>query len=393
MEIALIYVFLLSFMMFSLYVSGKEIARCERKKKKYGFLCYLGIIVFTLNEGLRFGRGIDYNLYYGVYNDIIYHNDKSFELLFTWLVKLFGLLHLPWQAFVMFMSFMFVYSIYRVARQFTPSVSFVFAFVPLFTMFAENIMRQTLGLSFFLIGFSFLLENHKWKNVFYLVFSLFGGLCHTSIFLLVPIFFIVTLLKKEFFSPFISIPVFVFSTIFFQSSFMLRFYNIIQIFMVTDRFSAYGNDMESLLMGDADVAEITISYSVTAVYFICVILGYKLRHYFGQQYTVVYNLFLIGFLSYPLFNKIELFSRFSMMFQMFAFVILGSVAYFLFVCKKRVYRYRSYLCCLFVIVFANYFRTFVIPPFKHPYTFQYVWDKGGKQVLDVMVYKEELEKK
>ena len=44
---------------------------CSKRKNVYPIIV-IAILLYTIIEGLRFGRGIDYNLYYDVYDQIEY---------------------------------------------------------------------------------------------------------------------------------------------------------------------------------------------------------------------------------------------------------------------------------------------------------------------------------
>lgn len=64
------YVFLLLIMLSCLFISGNRIKRNFSVLKAFP----IGIIAYSLNEGLRFGRGIDFNLYCPSYYETIHNN-------------------------------------------------------------------------------------------------------------------------------------------------------------------------------------------------------------------------------------------------------------------------------------------------------------------------------
>lgn len=65
----------------------------------------LGIIIFTLNEGLRFGRGIDYNYYAIAFKQNLINHNSSWDPIFLFIANLLGYLGIPWQGYVILMSF------------------------------------------------------------------------------------------------------------------------------------------------------------------------------------------------------------------------------------------------------------------------------------------------
>ena len=74
-------------MLFSLYYSGK---RMSIKGIALFKAAALGIIVFTLNEGLRFGRGIDYNYYAMAFNQNLINHDSTWDPIFLLIAKKSG---------------------------------------------------------------------------------------------------------------------------------------------------------------------------------------------------------------------------------------------------------------------------------------------------------------
>ena len=60
MVTAILYDLLFLLMLCILFFCGKEISKTGKIFSKGGIIA---IVAFTLNEGLRYGRGIDYNVY------------------------------------------------------------------------------------------------------------------------------------------------------------------------------------------------------------------------------------------------------------------------------------------------------------------------------------------
>ena len=63
--------------MYVLYINGKKIKALPEgiRLKKYLKTAMPSIIIYTLNEGLRFGRGIDYNIYA---KDFVYNTGNQY---------------------------------------------------------------------------------------------------------------------------------------------------------------------------------------------------------------------------------------------------------------------------------------------------------------------------
>lgn len=64
MLIHIIHLSLTFLMLWALYKSGCRISCIQKLSfKAMVKASWLGVLAFTLNEGLRFGRGLDYNIY------------------------------------------------------------------------------------------------------------------------------------------------------------------------------------------------------------------------------------------------------------------------------------------------------------------------------------------
>ena len=121
MAIRIIYITLLFLMIFVLYYFGQSL------KKDYRIFSNAGIAAlaaYTLNEGLRFGRGIDYNLYWSVYDHFAAGWDSSKEPAFDLIQSFFLYFNLPFQALVIFMSFMFILGLLSLMRQYSLNYSY-----------------------------------------------------------------------------------------------------------------------------------------------------------------------------------------------------------------------------------------------------------------------------
>ena len=175
MTIHIIYITLLSLMLIVLFRSGVALRRDCKVMSAAGFST---IIAYTLNEGLRFGRGIDYNLYWKAYEQFEVGTISDKEYSFYYLQKLLISAHMPFQVLVLFMSFMFILGVLMLLRNYSQSLPLA---LPLFLLFSlndvENLVRWYFACSFFFIGLSYLLKENilNWR---YVVFSVIGCSFH-----------------------------------------------------------------------------------------------------------------------------------------------------------------------------------------------------------------------
>ena len=145
-----IYDFLLLIMLFVLYRAGKSIAKTGKIWSLAGFSA---ILVYTLNEGLRFGRGIDYNLYGMVYERLEATGQSDWDISFQFVARVLIDLNIPWQGYVILMSFVFILAMLIMLKVYQEIIPYA---LPLFALFSagtvENMVRWYFGFSFIMIG-------------------------------------------------------------------------------------------------------------------------------------------------------------------------------------------------------------------------------------------------
>ena len=384
--IGFVYSFLFIITTAILYFSGKKISR---GKSNYWLSLSPGILAYTLNEGLRFGRGIDYNVYYDAYNNVISGDmSDNFEPVFVLFIKFFGFLGVEWQGFVLFMSFLFIFSICLLGKHFRKQAKYVLPLIPMFAVFAENIMRQTMGFSFVLIGLYYLMKKNNKSIPFFIFFVFLGILTHSSMLVVGFVFFSIYIFsKKILIRPVVSLLIYFSSLILFNMSFMKDYLYVIQKLMVTERASMYEDNLAEMFAGESFMS---ISVSLTAVYMFVTYYGYKIRGYMGENYTFYYNLFIVGFITYPIFTQIELLGRIGIMFLMFISMVLGYMFFYYY--RVRRLKLSNYKSIMAIALVLNILRTLLVPSFQTPQIYQYVWDSNGRHVLDISVY-QDLKKK
>jgi len=377
--IVLQYIVLFLTMLLILYFSGRKL------RYKYKILSPAGIItilVYTLNEGLRYGRGMDYNVYAMNYEDLAVGKESRWDMSFLYIAKLLISFDISWQGYVFLMSFIFIFASLCLLRNYQELCPFA---LPLFIMFSmhevENMVRWYLGFSFILIGLSFMLNGTQKGVIYFLLYSIFACTFHVALAPIPLVLYIVTLKKTPLFTPFVTILLFFAISFSFQSKFMLRFVEIANLLsLVSERFENYGNNPEYWLTGGfggeghfsvlPDIQELLILGCL-------VILGYKTISVAGEKYLYAYNLFIIGLLLHPIARQIELVGRFAQPFYFFRGIVLAGIIYYIYQ-KKRVF-VKPAFAILSLLIFLNMGRRYITTPIKNaPDHYLYVWDSDGK---------------
>lgn len=371
-----IYTFLLLFMLFSLYKAGKGLQ--DNACKITSIYGIIALLVYTLNEGLRFGRGIDYNYYWRGYEDIAagkYVETNIGMLLFE---KCLISLNFSWEDCVLVLSFMFILGTLFLMKCYKEVLPLA---LPLFVFFSnpavENMIRWYLGFSFILIGLSFQLREEKRLNKKFLFFSFLACLFHYAIIPIPILFFFIKFFKKPLLHPLIVIALYYSIAFAFKTTVMLQFVTVINtLSMMSDRFESYGDNPEFWLTGGFDGVETTPFPILSEQLFLVILvwLGYKSVKGQSPNYIYSYNLFIIGYLLYPIAMQIELLERFDQPFLFFRGIILAIIIHFVFL-KARIAVIPVFKIVV-VLVFLYFGRVLLSIPFsQNPQRYLYVWDK------------------
>lgn len=100
-----------------------------KKEKDYWKLATVPILVFTFEEGLRWGRHIDWCAYYNVYNSLgTRTNTTEIEYLFELLWGTMARLGFPYYVAISLCSFLLIYSFFKFAK---PYRQLLYLFLPL----------------------------------------------------------------------------------------------------------------------------------------------------------------------------------------------------------------------------------------------------------------------
>lgn len=379
-------------MLLVLYFSGEYL---KKEYKVFSCAGLLSIFAYTLNEGLRFGRGIDYNLYWRAYNQFAAGWQAKKDPVFNFFQQTFISLDLPFQALVIFMSFMFILGVLCLMRNFKLVLPFA---LPLFVIYSlanvENMVRWYLAYSFILIGLSFLMHEKR-LNLKYIVCCAIGCSIHLAITPIPFLFYILFLKKGVLLHPIVSIPSFFLIYFLFDTKIMLVFADLLNVVTSSvGAFDSYSNRAEYWLTGGFAGVEMSGKIGFLDLLYICLLtyMGYKTVRQMGHNYVFAYNLFIIGMLLFPISKKIELIGRYDQTFYFFRGIVLASVLYMYFI-WKRITSYNIVLL-LILLVYVSSIKSVIVTTFKTNEKFLlYVWDKGNYKYDSIyQIYIRELSK-
>lgn len=337
------------------------------------------VILISLNEGLRFGRGIDYNGYYFKYNDIVNGFDiRTNDLLFTLLCKFNDYIGLPYQGLIFLMSFILIVCGVFYLRSHIKVLSFALPLFFLFTIDAENLMRWFLAFSVLLVGISYL-ERDNLK--YYFICSGISFLFHSGIIVVVPIFLLLYYVKRPLIKPLPACIVYIVIYIFFKNSYMLNFVSYMNIFSGMEQFSGYVDNAEGWLTGTANYVAGKLKIGTVIMDLILIYIGYRLIKY-EPKFTYYYNICLIGTVLSPALYQIEILYRVCLLFKLFQFLIIAYSIYH-FIIKQNILSVYKILTCFLVLFLV---KVYVVNILFEPYTeksYLYIWDSMGRHFLSI----------
>lgn len=378
-ELTLIY-FLFKIILFSIsYFNGKIVSTYKPEKVRISHFLP-SIVAYTLFAGLRWGRDIDYNLYYFLFNEIVDGTVGlgEYEPIFYFLVKIIGgELGLPWQAFVILMSFTLAFAGCFFLKNFPKYLGLTIPVFFLGVSFAENLARWCFAFSFVLIGLAFLSKNKTKKAVFYITIGFFT---HYG-FILDIFVFLVLFFYKDRFKPNTVIVLYIFFTFIFNVSVFKYLTDFVAHVNIGSRFLEYQSNASMWL----DASKQSVSGSVGALNIITTILivytGFKVVSK-NKCLTFIYNLACVGSITYPFCQKLELLMRINIVIFLFRNILLAIVVVEIWKNKKYLsnmlrFLTLSYFCYfLFSLTFVDSFIRDEkrIPPY-------YIWDADGREYL------------
>lgn len=357
-------------------IGGVKMAYAKNAKA-YWAAAIFPILAFGLNFGLRWGRGIDYNLYYWIYNDILintlYHD---VEPLWHFAVIIAGnVFNLPWHGMVMFMSFFLIFSIVFFVKNHREIAFYALPLFALNVVQSQNLMRWFFACSFFFIALKFLEEKNLKKFV---IFSCCAFFIHFGFIIVMLPIFLLHYYKKPLLPPWISILIFLLLYFLFNRDDMVFLADFIRNLNLASRFVAYQRNAEIWLTGEnLTMDKISTINVVNGIYIL--IFGYRMIKK-RTNLTFLYNVTLVGIITSPAMSQVELMWRINLIFISFQSLLLA----YLFRDLINLRRSRNMIYCMITIaVLLLNVKTIVLQPLavKKTSTY-YIWDSKGRNTLN-----------
>lgn len=383
--VQLIYIFLKVVELAVFIIFGKKISKVG-SSKEYWKLSVVPILTYSLIEGLRFGRKIDWNVYYFRYEQLGQNVNflDDYEPLFRYICHILYQLGIPYPGFIFLQCLFFIICVFVVIENFKGCCRWI---VPLILVCAtgnEMFIRWFLSFSFVLLSLnSFIKKKYIYTAIwFFCAFS-----CHSGI-IVFALFFILYKFFNSHTLPPIAAVVLLFVTTFIMSLSDLMFITQITYFLspiLGDSLNrgGYLDATENILSGTW--GHVGVMEQSKAFYF-RVFLMHAPVIYWGREFMrnyklgyFIYNLFVIGAICSPLFVLVEIFNRISGVLAFF-FCIVGGVFYFNILGNRGNTQKVKYYFAIISLFFAIY--PYFSDMFSRPDNLMlFLWDANGRNFL------------
>ena len=376
----IIYFVLSLFVMFVAYKNGKRLSSLNNVK----ILSFSPVIIaYTLFAGLRWGRGVDYNIYYYVYQEIGKGYNEGWEPIFYAIVKGFSFIGFPWQIMVLFMSFLLILSFSLYLKQFNKQLYVILPLLVLNLNDAENLQRWYLAFSFFLICLYYWHNKFRNNNYLALLFFIASVLTHYGFVIPIMIFAGLWVVSKKYdLNPHIICCMYLSCLFLFKTDMMLYFEQYINMFNIGGRFSMYQANASGWLTGEVNAGDNPsniASLSKIIPNILLIYLGaYLMKTEKDFKYKYIYVIAVFSIVFSPIASQIELLYRVNSVLTIFKVIMIANLydSY-----RKRKFR-NSIISALILVVFVLKLYTMVSYPLTcNKIDTYFIWDSQGKPTL------------
>ena len=321
----------------SLIYSGYNIQQKTNQgnyKYSYWLASSLGLIVYALVEGLRYGRGVDYMSYMSMIQSPYDAKYLGVEYVFISLNKFLHYFNFHYSLVFFIYSFLLMWSCLFLLKERREFALFV---LPLFYITtieqSENLVRHYFAYSFLLISLKYVVNKNYLKSIIFIVLGVFS---HYSLLIILPFLALFVFVKNPFINVYVILALYILSNMYIVPVEKLNeLLLILNSNVSADIYSNYLNSTSHWLLGLGlqGSSEIMSGWYYLRIYlvpFIVLYFGYRiLDEYRDSGFSIYYHLYFIGTIFLPIARSAptELLYRLSMYFTTFFYIVLGVILY------------------------------------------------------------------
>lgn len=334
-----------------------------RNKNNYYFWNYaiFAIVVYSLIEGLRFDRGVDYAQYATELMGQWYIEGER-EFLYDLLVKCVVALEIPyWAVFIGFSCFL-ITSYMSIIRHFPKYAIWALPLFFLVTDYpAENLIRQFVAIPFIMLAYDAYLRDKK-KAMF--IFIALPSLIHFSSAMAIGLFILFVYLNvwKFIKVPWVLLSIYLACVVMFDTSMLNSFSDMIQTSDVLDgsvdsRAEDYLEGSDRWLTEEGDLNEVsgtgksgkTMFNTLTEICFnaVLIVFGFFAARE-DKRLTIPYYFSFLAIMFRAVGGSIELYERFAWWYYYFSPLLIAVV-----LARARKFSFW-YEYLIYMVVFLQY---------------------------------------
>lgn len=304
----------------------------DKYRNSFWLIAIIPIIVFSLVEGCRYGRGVDYLSYVYRFEHINPLDEP--QVLFLWLMQLLSSIGFDSVGAFITYSFIFItgtfFFIKNTYDKDNAQWIYLFAFLAM-TLRAENFVRQFIAQPFIFASIPFIFKR-KWIPAVLLILAAIN--IHTGVLIQVPLIICSYFLIKKTFNWKIWILMLFFAYYVIPNGILVSaFTNLLSILhldslIASDHVMHYIEDSDRWLGEDSILETAAQSFLTMTLQFIfeasVIYSSYKLLiKYPNQKVLFAYNIAVAGFILCRLFHGYEIFTRMMWQMYMYWFIPVG----------------------------------------------------------------------
>lgn len=343
------------------------------------------IIIWSIVDGLRFGRDQDYNSYYPRFIVMSEgRNPEDYEILFYFICRLFGTFGLPYWTFILTGSTLLITSCLCLFKEYKAYLPFIVLLMFWDLGQYDNLIRYYWAFPFFAFSIYYGIRNKKLLSI---VLIICATQIHNGYYLVLPFVLVYEYLNKSTLSPYVSGSIYV-VVLFLGNIGLLQViadYAYLLNFLGSSKVSDYASIADSVVSGEFGYnagqsidGNIVTSIRLLMAYLPGIIWGKKtIESYKGGIF--VYNIFVIGAITMPLFQKVEILDRLNSLFIFMSCIVNGVL--FGKVLKHQFGTKMIYTVCLACFLASALPSFSVLYKRKYDKYMLFLWDAHGREYM------------
>lgn len=353
------------------------------------------IFIFSFVHGLRWARDQDYAGYFYRFSAMKDgHNPDEYEYIFFKICDIFNAIGLPYWFFILCCSIIFIVAIMFVVENFRFALPFVFLIMFYEVRSIDNLVRFYLAFSFYLFSIGFIIRG-KIKHA--LVSMLIAGNIHVGFLIVLPFCFLYKFLDLKSLPKSITSIAFV-GLLFVGSTMMLLYFSEYLTFfsyLGSEKADFYVDSYERIVNGEFGAGAyegrvLTNNIRLVIAWLPGILWGEDiLKKYIDKNATFIYNMYVIGSLTFTVFSLVEILDRLNTCFTFFSLIVNGVMAYY------AIYDYNKDDNLLpswgrnivYLAIFASFWPILTHIPNRYYDNYMlFLWDSNGRDCIPSNIY-------